>query len=261
MSKSIHGKLPTFLKDALREKKQFAQRKFPDLKAAAFLDFDGSLIDGDITEGQKKGARTYSGLIDLAILGGTIPGFEGQEGLQRFWHKYENDFSDMKAAYLWAGQLVANLAHDEDRRLREVVIRHLGEMVEKYLFSFAHDLLMFCKTEEITPYVISASPHYFIQELGHFLPIAKENLFGLNGRMQNGELVDTILHDAAGKEQRVVELCTSRSLYPLFALGNKWHWDGGMIRRTCEEGGVGLLVNEGAPSNYTHPSLYYFNIC
>ncbi len=261
MAKQAHSKVPQFLKEALREKKRLGQLRFPTRQPVAFLDFDGSLIEGDITEGKKTGRNTYLGLLDLAILGGTLPGFIGPEGLRQFWEKYERDFARPEEAYLWAGNLVANLATEEDKTLREFIIHHLGEIVEKYFFSFAKDLLVFCEEEGIVPYVISASPHYFVQELGRFLPIASENLFGLNGQMQDGALVDPNAHDAPGKEQRVLALCASRPIYPLFALGNKWRWDGMMIRRTCEEGGIGLLVNEGGPSNYTHPCLYYFDIC
>ena len=261
MAQQVHDKLPGFFKEALLEKKKLAAQKFPKRQAAAFLDFDGSLIEGDITEGMKSGQNPYMGLLDLAILGGHIPEFSGPEGLLAFWKKYEGGFPSLEEAYMWAAQLVANLSTKEDHNLREFVSHHLCELVDKYLFSFARDLLDFCNEEDIIPIVVSASPHYFVKELSRCLPIAPENLFGLNGRMQNGKLVDEIAHDGEGKELRVKDLCAKRPIYPLLGMGNKWRWDGMMIRRACEDGGVGLLVNEGGPSNYTHPSLFYFKIC
>lgn len=255
-----HAKLPIFFKETLRDKIRLNEKKYPQKQPAAFLDFDGTLIEGDITEGKKGSHNAYMGLLDLAILGGTIPGFSGPEGLRSFWHKYENEFPRQEEAYLWAAQLVANLSTEEDKNLKDFIKHHLKEIVSKYLFSFTHDLLEFCRSEGIVPIVVSASPHYFVQELSSCMPLAHENLFGLNGKMHEGSYVDSILHDAEGKEKRVVSLCEKRPLYPLLGMGNKWRWDGMMIRRVCEEGGLGLLVNEGGPSNYTHPSLFYFDI-
>lgn len=260
IKKQVHSKIPKFLKDAILQKKELARYKSPSLQPAAFLDFDGSLIEGDITEGKRNGQNPYMGLMDLAILGGYIPGFKGTEGLQMFWEKYEKEFPKQEDAYMWAAQLVSNLAGEEDRTLKVFVKNHLCELIDKYFFSFARDLLNFCTEHDIVPIVVSASPHYFVQELYYCLPIASENLFGMNGRLQNGTLLDPLAHDAEGKEQRLQDLCSSRELFPLLAMGNKWRWDGKMIRKTCEEGGVGLLVNEGGPSNYTHPSLFYFKI-
>ncbi len=260
MGQQVHETLPDFFKNALLDRKASMQKKFPQRRAAAFLDFDGTLIEGDITEGKKSGQNPYMGLLDLAILGGYLPGFSGPDGLRAFWQKYEKEFPRQEDAYMWAAQLVANLSTDEDKTLKDFVSHHLGQLVDLYFFKFARKLLEFCREEDIVPIVVSASPHYFVQELAHCLPIPRENLFGLNGRLDEGKLVDPISHDAEGKELRVVELCAKRPLYPLLAIGNKWRWDGMMIRRVCEEGGVGLLVNEGGPSNYTHPSLFYFRI-
>lgn len=262
MAQQTHAKLPQFFKEAILEKQKAQRKKYPShYKAAAFLDFDGSLIEGDITEGKRSGQNTYMGLLDLAIMGGMIPGFIGTEGLRAFWQKYEKEFPRPEEAYLWAAQLVSNLSDEHDHNLREFIQHHLGELVDKYLFSFARDLLDFCKEADIVPIVVSASPHFFVQELSSCMPIKREDLFGLSGRMESGNFIDPILHDSEGKEQRVLDLCAKRPLYPMLAMGNKWRWDGKMIQRVCAEGGVGLLVNEGGPSNYTHPSLFYFEIC
>jgi phosphoserine phosphatase len=260
MATEFQYKVPDFVKDALLEKIALAKKRSPELSPAAFLDFDGSLIDGDITEGKKKGEKTYLGLLDLAILAGALPGYSGPEGLRSFWEKYEKGFERTEDAYLWAGVVVANLTTPDDRTLKEVVIHHLRELVEKYLFAFAHDLFEFFKTHSVDAYVISASPHFFVEELGRYLPIPNANLFGIDGRMKDGELIDKVVHDAEGKEQRVIELCKTRSIYPLFALGNKWRWDGLMIKKVCEEGGVGVLVNEAPPKDYSHPSLFCFEV-
>ncbi len=257
---TFHTRVPDAVKQHVREQKALAQRQYPGKRPAAFLDLDGSLIEGDITEGKKGAEPAYLGLIDLAIMGGLIPGFSGAEGMRQFWQKYEKEFPRPEDAYLWASKLVANLPEQEHLTLKEFIIRHLGDMVERYAFAFTHDLLGFCEEEAIVPYIISASPHYFVEELGRFLPIEMSNIFGFNGKEHEGQLVDPMHHDAEGKEQRVRDLCASRPIYPLLALGNKWRWDGMMIRHTCESGGVGVLVNEERPSNFRHPRLHCFTI-
>src|SRR3989338_7504275 len=118
MTQQVHSKLPHFFKDTLLEKKELARQKFPNRQPAAFLDFDGSLIEGDITEGKKSGQNTYLGLLDLAIMGGHIPGYNGTEGLHDFWKKYDSGFPTLEESYMWAAQLVANLSDEHDHNLR-----------------------------------------------------------------------------------------------------------------------------------------------
>ena len=260
MPKSSYTRLPAILKNAILERLLSIRTTHPSLQAAAFLDLDGTLIEGDITEGKRNGKRPYVGLLDLAILGAYIEGYSGVDGLKAFWKKYKEDFHKPEDADLWTATLIAKVRSPEDRNWKEFVKHHLSELVSQYLFEFTRDLFAFFSEHNIAPYVISASSHDFVQELHHCLPIPEENLFGLNGRIHNGELVDKIVHDGTGKEQRLKDLCSQRKLFPLFAMGNKWRWDGMMIRQACEQGGVGLLVNEGAPSNYTHRSLFYFPI-
>lgn len=254
----MHSKLPDFFKESIRQKKKDLLQKSPKQRLAAFLDFDGSLIDGDITEG-KKTEPSYTGLLDRIIQKGALPGFAGPDGAQKFWFYYENNKSPMEA-WVWAATLIANLPPAEDAALKNIVRQHLGPMLDSFLFSFAHDLLDFCREEEIVPYVVSASPHYFIEEIGEFLPIDSKNLFGLNGKKHNSMYVDSNPHDHAGKAKRVRDLCLTHQLSPLLAMGNKWRWDGGMIRTVCESGGVGLLVNEVMPKDFSHPALHCFSI-
>lgn len=253
-----HSKLPDFFKESVRQKKKVLLQNFPNLQAAAFLDFDGSLIDGDITEG-KKTDPGFKGLLDRILERGALPGFVGPDGASKFWYYYENTTSPMEA-WVWAATLISNLPPEEDAVLKSCVRQHLGHMLDKFLFSFTHDLLDFCREEKIVPYIVSASPHYFIEELGEFLPIESKNLFGLNGKKNKMTYVDSNPHDHAGKAKRVLDLCKTHPISPLLAMGNKWRWDGGMIRTVCENGGVGLLVNEGVPKDFSHPALHCLSI-
>lgn len=245
---SSHDQLPEYLANSIKARKAVAQTVFPDKRPAAFFDFDGSLIDGDMTEGKRSGANPYAGLVDRAILDGFFAEFKGEEGRRQFWQVYDGGFNNSEEAYAWVDILVSA----QKNLLQEYIAGHIKEIVERSLFAFARQLLNFCDHEEIEPFIISASPHVFVKELYSCLAFKRENLFGF--------CVDNTVHNAQGKESRLNELCESRELFPALALGNKWQWDGLMLRRACEEGGVGILVNESEPKDFAHPSLYCFDI-
>lgn len=245
---SSHDQLPEYLTTSIRARKAVAQMVFPDRRLAAFFDFDGSLIDGDMTEGKRSGENTYAGLVDRAILDGLFAEFKGEEGRRQFWQLYEGGFNNTEEAYAWVDALVSA----QKNLLQEYIAGHIKEIVGQSLFSFARHLLAFCEKESIEPFIVSASPHVFVKELYSCLSLKRENLFGF--------CVDNTVHNAQGKESRVNMLCDSRALFPMLALGNKWQWDGLMIRKACEEGGVGILVNESVPNDFEHPSLCCFNI-
>jgi phosphoserine phosphatase len=251
MRRSPHSHLPQFLIETIRKRHMMIKAQFSAKKGAAFFDFDGSLIDGDITEGKRKGESLYAGLVDRAILAGLVPEFVGEEGLKKFWSSYDA-ITSAEDAYLWVDQLVSKVENSKAEDFQNFMIQHLTDIVEKNLFSFARELLDFCISENIEPFVVSASPHLFVEQLHHCLPLKRENLFGL--------YVNGIAHNAVGKAKRVEKLCESRSLYPLLALGNKWQWDGLMIQKACDEGGVGILVNETSPKTYDHEFLYCLDV-
>jgi len=247
---STYSYLPQFLTESLRTRHSLGKTQFPGKRGAAFFDFDGSLIDGDMTEGKRKGEILYQGLVDRAILAGLIPDFQGEAGLNKFWSYY--DALATEDSYLWVDSLVSAVEKSNEGDFRNFVIHHLKDIVGRNIFSFAREILDFCSGEEIEPFVVSASPHFFVEQLHHCLDLKQENLFGL--------CVDDIAHNAQGKAKRLNRLCEARSLFPILALGNKWQWDGLMIQRTCEEGGVGILVNETSPKHYQHDFLYCLEV-
>ncbi|MBI2603718.1 MAG: hypothetical protein HYW48_11765 [Deltaproteobacteria bacterium] len=257
MNKPVYDCVPDFLKEAVCKTMNSYRG---DLIPAAFLDFDGTLIHGDITDGLREGPETYKGLLELAILAGLLPSYKGPEGVSQMLKDLLLEAQERNVPYIYAAKPVANLSSKDEAALQALVVHELGQMVERYLFSFTHDLFSFFKKEGIEPYVVSASPHVFVSELYQFTPIPKENLFGVNLNVKNGKRVDGIDNHAEGKAERVYDMCMSRNLYPVLSLGNRWSSDGHMLQHVLDHEGIAALVNEPDNGHIAHDRLFHFQI-
>lgn len=256
MTGYTHSQVPSFLKEAIRSAKQFYTG---NAHPAAFLDFDGTLICGDITDGLRDGPDSYKGLLELAILADILPSYKGLDGVKQMLNALLLEAQECKVPYIYAAKPVANLSAKDEAVLQHFVVKELETMVKRYLFAFSKDLFAFFETEGVRPFVVSASPHAFVSELFRYIPVPGENLFGVNLTEKHGRRVDHIDNHAGGKAERVRDLCSSRNLYPILSMGNKWSSDGHMLQYVLDNEGIAVLVNE--PDNGHISKDRLFHIC
>ncbi|MBP6218321.1 MAG: haloacid dehalogenase-like hydrolase [Oligoflexales bacterium] len=260
---------PTALRDSrffedLQGKIEEHLQKSPDVQLKAFWDFDGTILNGDISEGKRTGSQIhYRGMIDRSILEGIVPNHEASlEGVEKFWAKYSVDAEAGYHGTFYLGQVYADLPLDVQTRIRSLSVK-VYEEVSTYFFAFSLELINFLNSKGVHSHVISASPELFLKEVCSFLPIPMDRISGVNLDKERGRRVDPIFNYGDGKKDRMDHILrqSPKKAQPILAIGNSWTVDGPMIRAACQTGGLGLLVNAGlAGADYQHKHFYRLNI-
>ena len=87
-----------------------------DHQCAAFWDFDGTIINGDLTEGRHLGVGDYTGLFERALLAGLIPEFAGKNGFKRYQDNYRQKKSTQEA-YVYLASCLDQLSDNQQQIL------------------------------------------------------------------------------------------------------------------------------------------------
>jgi phosphoserine phosphatase len=197
----------------------------------AFWDLDGTIISGDVTDGCQK--PKYTGLMDRVIAKGLHPKYRDSSQIEQFW-------ADMRL-HVPHAQAVARSFMDLDEAteaaLRSFVRMELPSYLP-YVFNMSLDLMHFMLEQKVVPVIISASPHYFVEELDVILPVEKKNLFGMKPWAKGIEATQ-----AEGK-LAIVKRILAQGGSGVFAAGNSWASDGPMIRAISEGSGVGVMLDD-----------------
>jgi phosphoserine phosphatase len=249
-----------FIKQQVSKRIEFYEKKNEQHTLAAFWDLDGTIINGDITEGRHLGLDSdYSGLFERAVLQGLIPQFKGNKGLKEFRAQYYNQ-KTIEKSYVYIAVCLDKLQAPEKEVLKSFVKASMRDHFGQYLYDFSKELI--CEFEQlgVLNHVISASPHLFVQELAEILPIPQERLFGIDYHLiVSGK--DPIIHHGKGKVERlefIVEQAPRyKKIVPVFAAGNSLISDGPMINKVCSLDGIGLILHaaDDDTSNIHHRAL------
>lgn len=220
-------------------------------EVAVFMDFDGTIIDGDITEGQAPGPGRpgYVGLAEAAIRAGFAHQFSGDDGYRDFLVRYEEGVArDPVEAYVWMSGLFCDLPPDRAAGLERLVERHFRQVLAPHLFRSSVEVIRRLTAADVPVTVISASPHVFVQGARHVLPeIPPARLFGIDrSRDARGRLRDPIVNHGEGKTLRLARLVAGRRVQVLAGFGNSWSTDGHFLRAVVNRWrGLGVMINGG----------------
>ncbi len=228
-------------------------------KFAAFWDLDGTLIDGDISEGCLGGPAsrvehrvTYLGMLDQLITARLIPGYEPEaRGKERLWQEYarlrqvEGDL----VAFAFLAEVLADFSPEQHAKVEALLAPLVANYYRPFVIAESLYLLEALSQRGVQHFVISASPHLLVTKCAGMLPIPVEQMSGIERSRRAGVLIDPLINHAEGKRQRAELLTHTHGLCPVFAAGNTWNSDGAMLRFVCEQGGQGLMItHHEAPS-------------
>lgn len=239
------------IKSVIFLKEELLKRN-PKAIPAVFLDYDGTIIKGDITEGAKG---KYRGLAEILVEKKLVqPPYNNgtTEDLNKLLTEYETIYrkSGDKAAYAFICDVFSNLGSKEQEQIDVIVNKYFKEVLYKYHFYSSKRFIEEFSKHGISIYIISGSPKQFIQGSRNIFPmIPAENLFGINReRNSSGQLIDPIIHFAQGKVERIKKILDDarnkgKKIVPIGGFGNSWASDAPFLHYVANQGGLAVMIN------------------
>jgi len=219
-----------------------------ETRELAVWDFDGTILDGDCTEGLvRDGKSVYAGLLADCIAAGFSRDYRGQDGAAQFRRDYEAKIAAGRkleayrdCARIFAGANVAELEAFCRRRFNETLAPHL----------YAYSLRRFRELEAsgVENHVVSASADFFVQAAASALHVPRARVHGILVKIKDGKLTDEIIEPfpyGDGKTKILRELertCDGKARY---GFGNSYSTDGPFLKAIAEQGGTATMFNGG----------------
>lgn len=208
----------------------------PDVRPVAFWDFDGTLFEGDCSEGFLSGNGTrIAGLAEAGILAGWSRQYPASGGFEPFWRDYSGLMkrAGQAAAYVY---LVRAFAGAPESAMREMASREFEGRLRPWFFQDALDLWRQLEAGGVSCQVISASPDFFIKGAATALGVPEDRLHGLRlGKNADGILLSDTLEPVTigpGKALLLRELLASQgpgAARAVAGFGNDFITDGPML--------------------------------
>lgn len=217
-------------------------------KALAVWDFDGTILDGDCTEGLVRGGKTeYVGLLEACVKAGFAPAYRDAEGLKRFQDEYEALIKAGRTydAYASAATIFAGADVEE---IEAFCRAHFESNI--VLHCYAESLARFFELERagVENHVVSASPDFFVQASTDVLRVDRSRVHGIRVAVKDGKLTDEVLPPvpyAEGKTAFMRELEKASGRKALYGFGNSYGTDGPFLAAIARQGGVSTMINGG----------------
>jgi phosphoserine phosphatase len=222
----------------------------PGTRAVVVFDFDGTLLNGDITEGgpASGGRGVFPGMVELGIAAGlsaTHP-----PGSFRTWEsEYRRLESEQGGDVAYRLPLTAFTGAGENR-LAELARRHFGAELRPRLFATTTRILKTLETEGYECHVISASAEVYVAAAAEELGLSRDRFHGVRARLDaQGRILPEIVQFPyrEGKSTVIGRLITGRDARLLAVLGNSWDTDGAMLELAARQrlegrGGAGSWI-------------------
>ena len=229
-------------------------------RTLAMWDFDGTIIEGDCSEGLKAGEQTlYRGLIAESILAGFSKDYQGKTGVQRFFEEYNGKLAvgDKKGAYADVAKLFAG----QDGKKIEAFAKHFFEN-DYYKYYYRESLKEWKKlaSQGVENHIISASLEIFVRAAAETLGMDKAYIHGVRIEEKDGKLTGQIempFPFGDGKTQIMKQIEKERNGKTLYGFGNSYSTDGAFLMQIVKQGGTSVMINGGNKD----PNMAKYFIC
>jgi phosphoserine phosphatase len=233
----------------------------PEAQPVAFWDFDGTLFEGDCSEGFSSLSQDYiPGLVEKAIAAGWSGAYPAAGGYGPCWRDYQDIMSreGTVAAYPW---LVRLFAGAPEAALTALAVEEFTTRLRSCFFPEALEIWHRLEAAGVHCQVISASADFFIKGAAPILRVPPERLHGLrlvtgpDGLLTTQPLEPlTIGQGKAALLRALIATAGPGTPYPIAAFGNDFFTDGPMLEAvactTLPAGSpVAALVNAKPPSH------------
>jgi len=237
---------------------------------AAFVtvwDFDGTILDGDCSEGlQRDGRAIYPGLAQLSIEAGLSALYAKEGGFSAFWRDYTmlDERIGHWIAYPYILQMLRGANADQLSRLAE---RAFQARYSPHYFASSMYIIRGLQSAGVEVQIISASAERFVRGAAATLGIEPERISGIRVNERAGLLTEELIYPvtwADGKRRRLEEILHARAkqepgkpVYLIGGFGNSYNTDGPFLAwiagRSLPVGKpVVVMINGGsAPAKYS----------
>ncbi|MDB6133023.1 MAG: hypothetical protein JWM59_1266 [Verrucomicrobiales bacterium] len=242
----------------------------PGAVGVAFWDFDGTVFDGDCTDGfgvLADGSR-MSGMVEESLKMGFAAEFTDADGFARCWRRYLDLMRDegFPTAYAYAVKIFEGARAEEILALAR---QRFHGPLSGWFFPEAVTLWRRLEADGIRCVVISASADFFVKGAAGVLGAPEERLHGVRlEERADGTLSGNVvppLTCAEGKAERMHGILAEmawrepdKTFWPVAAFGNHTVTDGPLLEAvagTLLPAGTPLavLVNSDAPHDAEGP--------
>ena len=229
----------------LRTREQILQKVAATNAAAApvflaFLDFDGTILKGDCSEGlNADGRRIYPGLAQVAIEHGLSMVYPPQGGFDRFWTDYTN--MDMRVghwlAYPFIPQMLRGAPADAVLRLSQ---EHFGNTLSNYLMASSVKIIQGLEKGGVQCHIISASADLFVKGAARSLGLPTSHIHGIEVRVRDGRLTEELVYPVTwniGKLEKLKQIAFDiehapggRKVFAIAGFGDSYSTDGPFLK-------------------------------
>ncbi len=203
----------------------------------AFWDFDGTLLQGDCSEGYTiNGEVVFPGLAQVCIENGLSTTYPANGGFETFWKDYRwlDEHVGHWLAYPYIPQMLQGAKLQE---VRSISNHHFATTLAAHYFATSVAILKTLESNGFTNYILSASADVFVDAASDTLGLPMERFHGIEiATDEEGRLTHDIVLPmtwAKGKVtklQQIVSSCQQqnpgRPVYVLCGFGNSYSTDG-----------------------------------
>jgi phosphoserine phosphatase len=237
---------------------------------AAFItvwDFDGTILDGDCSEGlQRDGLTLYPGLAQLSIEEGLSALYAKEGGFAAFWRDYTmlDEQIGHWIAYPFILQMLRGASAD---RVSELARSAFESRYSSHYFASSVYIIRGLQAAGVEVQIISASAERFVRGAAATLDIDPERISGIRVTERAGLLTEELIYPvtwADGKRRRLEEILQARAarepgrpVYVIGGFGNSYNTDGPFLawiakRSLPASKPVVVMINGGpAPAGYS----------
>ncbi len=230
----------------------------PDAVPMAFWDFDGTIIEGDVSEGcyenGRSGRQIFRGLVEETILAGLSPVYRGEAG----WRQYHDiDYPRMNEIGRWLAWPYNAQIYEGVRaaELDAFCAKKFDEVYSKHYFASSVKMLRELERAGVENYVVSASPEIYVRNAAKTLGLPVERFRAIRVAVEGGRMTTKVIHPVPygeGKVENMRELTLSRpGGVAVAGFGNSYSTDGPFLKYIVNQSlpggakGFALMINGG----------------
>ena len=229
----------------------------PLAEPMAFWDFDGTIVEGDISTGLvRDGKEVFPGLIRMAIEAGYSPVYRGKEGADLFLDVEYPRFSKIGRWLAWP--LIGQIFHGADaEEMDRFCRRRAEETFAPWVFAASKRIIDRLAAAGVENYIISGSPDIFVKPSACIAGIRRDRAVGIRTVAAGGRLTTQIVYPAPMNEGKVEVLRETMQerphAYAVAAFGNSYWTDGPFLEYVVSHPlpggvkGIAMMVNGGTP--------------